>query len=97
MHAGAAPGAAAATVSQSRGITFPQLVSRILDSVWFGILMTLFTLYSLFGDGIRVAALPKTYDPVFLVLTCITLALFTLEMVMQVGMGRLRRPGLLNC
>jgi hypothetical protein len=46
--------------------------------------LTLATLYSLFGEDVRVARFDKAADEGFLVLTAITLGLFVLEMTLRV-------------
>ena len=49
---------------------FPLLTS-ILDSSWFQILVNLLTIYALFGDDIRIIAFDKRADDGFDVITII--------------------------
>jgi hypothetical protein len=45
---------------RSRPLTPRQRVAALLSSPWYLALMVLFTLYSLFGEDVRVAASPKS-------------------------------------
>jgi hypothetical protein len=58
---------------------FGAKVLILLDGPGLGILMTLATLYCLFGDGIRVASAPPSADSAFVVLSSICLVMFVLE------------------
>lgn len=44
--------------------------------------MTLFTVYALFGDDIRLLAASKTHDDGFYAMACVCFILFTLEILL---------------
>lgn len=53
-----------------------------LDSWQWGIFMAIITIYTLFFDDIWVILFPEAWDPFFYFLTCVFMALFTLEIVL---------------
>jgi len=55
---------------------------QFLDNGWVTLFMTLWTIYALFGDDIRLLATKKGADPVFYVFTLIAMSFFTLEIVL---------------
>ena len=54
-------------------------IASFINHNFFQIFMTLVTIYALFGDDIRLLAFGKSSDNVFIVLNCIALALFSVE------------------
>lgn len=54
-----------------------------MDNIYFTIFMTLWTLYTLFGDDIRMLGTTKKSDPVFYSLTIIAMIFFFLEIVLS--------------
>eukprot|EP01022_Parablepharisma_sp_SALTPOND_P028235 TRINITY_DN6_c0_g1_i2.p3 TRINITY_DN6_c0_g1~~TRINITY_DN6_c0_g1_i2.p3 ORF type:complete len:725 (-),score=113.15 TRINITY_DN6_c0_g1_i2:12502-14676(-) len=58
-------------------------MEEILDSTWVTIMMTLWTIYALFGDDIRMLATSKPADPVFYIFTLIGMGFFLLEIVLS--------------
>lgn len=62
---------------------YPRLAA-LLDSMVFNIIVSLFTIYALFGDDLRVIATSKGSDPVFNVFLIITLLIFGFEIVLSV-------------
>ena len=57
-------------------------MNTFLDGTFMSIVMTVITVYSLFGDDIRILVTNKDGDPVFWVLNIIALAAFTIEIIM---------------
>ena len=45
--------------------------------------MTIITIYALFGDDIRILVTDKDGDPVFYVITIISMVFFTIEIVIS--------------
>lgn len=62
--------------------------NKILDSRPLTILISLFTIYALFGDDIRLLATPKSSDPAFDALTIICFILFCLEILLSLGVKK---------
>ena len=52
-----------------------------LDSVTISLIMTIITLYALFGDDVRVLVTNKDGDPFFWILDIIALCAFGLEII----------------
>ena len=53
----------------------------MLDSEVVSVIMTVITIYALFGDDIRVLATDKDGDPVFWILNIISMIAFTAEII----------------
>ena len=62
---------------------YPKLAA-LLDSMVFNIVVSLFTLYALFGDDIRVIATSKASDVVFNVFLILCLLIFGFEILLSV-------------
>ena len=60
-----------------------QVVGDWLALPWYITVIAVATLYAMFGDDARLATAPKTADPAFYALTCITLAVFVVDMVLN--------------
>jgi hypothetical protein len=58
-------------------------IGSILYSPTYTALLLALTLYSLYGDDARIAAVPAEYDYIFVIFTSITLVAFFTEIVMQ--------------
>ena len=58
--------------------------SQILDSSWFTLAMTVFTIYVLFADDLRITAFEKDADTAFMYVSFVALILFAAEMVMSI-------------
>lgn len=56
-------------------------MAKVLDGVVVSSIMTIITLYALFGDDVRVLATDKDGDPVFWILNIIALCAFSLEII----------------
>jgi hypothetical protein len=54
---------------------------NFLDSVGMSIIMTIITIYALFGDDIRVLSTDKNGDPVYWVLNIVALVAFSIEVI----------------
>ena len=60
-----------------------ECVARFIDHNCFQLFMLLVTIYALFGDDMRLLAFMKAADGVFMILNCIALGLFTVEICLQ--------------
>jgi hypothetical protein len=74
-----AAAAAAAAAPVSRWQHFGEQVVESLDETWGMAIMTIATLYCLFGDNIRLTSFPPSADEVFVVLSTICFVMFVLE------------------
>ena len=62
--------------------------NKILDSRPLTILISMFTIYALFGDDIRLLTSPKSSDVAFDTLTIICFILFSLEILLSIGVKK---------
>ena len=62
--------------------SWSRLAGAVLHSAAFSAILLTMTLYSLFGEDIRISSTPKADDPVFLALSSLTLLLFAVEMAL---------------
>jgi len=58
---------------------------KILESGWFMLAVNTLTVYSLFGDNIRIMATRQSADLGFDIVTILTLSLFCIEMVLSIA------------
>jgi len=58
-------------------------VERLLNHNAFAVLMTVITLYALFGDDVRILAFPKAADNYFDALTLIAILMYTIEIILS--------------
>lgn len=56
-------------------------MAAVLDGVVVSIIMTIITIYALFGDDVRVLITDKNGDPTFWILNIIALCAFSLEII----------------
>lgn len=56
---------------------------EFLDGRIVTVIMTIFTIYALFGDDLRLALFPSSADPVFFSLSLVALVLFFLELTLN--------------
>lgn len=75
--------------SQAHASKFKLCSKSILDHWLFTTVMTLLTIYALFGDDLRLLATSKADDPIFFSLSIICLFAFTLE----IGLGSYVKEG----
>lgn len=54
-------------------------VNKLLENKIYIFIMTMLTLYALFGDDARLMLTPKDADPAFYILTAISMVLFAIE------------------
>lgn len=59
-------------------------MARILDNGYFNILVSLFTIYALFGDDLRILLTSKSADDVFNSILLICMCIFTTEIFLSV-------------
>ena len=57
-------------------------INKVLDSIYFGIFITIITIYALFFDDIRLIAFQKKHDNVIYGITTFVLLCFTLEIIL---------------
>ena len=71
-------------------------ISLLLEDTSVTIIMSLLTIYALFGDDLRLLAFSKTADEVFMIFSSISFFLFLLELLLScwVKEGYLRLPDL---
>ena len=63
-------------------IIFKKLkLATILDGIVVSTIMTIITIYALFGDDVRVLTTDKNGDPTFWILNIIALCSFSLEII----------------
>jgi hypothetical protein len=60
-----------------------EILDKILNSRVMQTLVNVFTIYALFGDDIKVAALPKSADLAFNILNLMALVIFTAEILIS--------------
>jgi hypothetical protein len=60
-----------------------EILDKILNSRVMQVLINVFTIYALFGDDIKVAALPKSADLAFNILNLMALVIFTVEILIS--------------
>lgn len=58
-------------------------MSALLENNITTVVMTLITIYALFGDDVRVLSTDKHGDPVFWILNIIAMVFFTIEIVIS--------------
>ena len=58
------------------------VMRRILESWTFSLAVLLVTIYSLFGEDVRIATTPRNLDPIFIALSSLTFVLFAMEMAL---------------
>lgn len=63
---------------------YKEFLQKILNNNYVVALITLLTLYCLFGDDFRTAFVPKDYDIVFNVISIIAILVFTLEIIISI-------------
>ena len=59
-----------------------QSISNMLENKYYTIFITILILFALFGDDLRLAAFSIGSDDYFYVLTCISLVIFTIEIIL---------------
>lgn len=87
---------AAAAKHSTRALTVNERLRAVLQSTGFSGFMLVVTLYSLFGDDVRVSAFERPSDSTFVVLTAVAVAALLVEIVLQCIAvdGYCRPPGL---
>lgn len=70
-------------VEEEAAPTIISTVDATLDSGPFGLLLAAATLYSLFGEDVRLALTDHPADGAFYITTCVVIALFLIEMIMR--------------
>jgi hypothetical protein len=55
--------------------------AKFLDSWYVALIMTFVTFYALFGDDIRFISLPRAVDTAWYSMTCVSMGLFFLEII----------------
>ncbi|EAR85238.3 adenylate/guanylate cyclase domain protein (macronuclear) [Tetrahymena thermophila SB210] len=61
---------------------YPKL-AELHDSIYFQLILAIFTIYALFGDDIRVAATTKGADPYFDAITITCISAFAFQIIIQ--------------
>ena len=61
--------------------SFKKIVEKIAESLPVTILMSIFTIWALFSDDIRLSSAPKDADPAFVVIISIAFFLFFVELL----------------
>ena len=57
---------------------------RLIENNYFQLIVTIFTIYALFADDIRLLVLPKSADDILDALTLLCLLLFGAELIISV-------------
>ena len=70
-------------IRTSTSSSFATSLRKKLESRGFTIIMSIVTIYALFGDDIRLSFFSKPNDPVFFSLASVTLGLFFIELVLS--------------
>eukprot|EP01022_Parablepharisma_sp_SALTPOND_P006658 TRINITY_DN126_c0_g1_i1.p1 TRINITY_DN126_c0_g1~~TRINITY_DN126_c0_g1_i1.p1 ORF type:complete len:841 (+),score=86.73 TRINITY_DN126_c0_g1_i1:4736-7258(+) len=56
-------------------------VKKVFNSIWWSVVVVLFTIYALFSDDVRMLAFDQSADFTFYTITCITMGIFSVNIV----------------